>query len=173
MPPSHPRTRPTHPASPQARTSPPVLTPGMLGADYSSKFAPWLAHGCLSPRLVKQQCEEYERQRVQNKSTYWLVFELIWRDYFRFYALKHGDTIFHSGGPTGQRVPWNRDARGFEGSSSPHSRRSPFLAAPPSLPLPLLCRSLFLAAPRSLPFLPFGAVRVARSSSSFRAEMKP
>ena len=25
---------------------------GLLGADYSSKFAPWLAHGCLSPRQV-------------------------------------------------------------------------------------------------------------------------
>ena len=25
---------------------------GMLGADYSSKFAPWLAHGNLSPRTI-------------------------------------------------------------------------------------------------------------------------
>merc|ERR1712176_1441676 len=44
---------------------------GMLGSDYSTKFSPWLAHGCLSPRLVAQECREYEEQRVQNKSTYW------------------------------------------------------------------------------------------------------
>ena len=25
---------------------------GMLGGDYSTKFAPWLAAGCLSPRMV-------------------------------------------------------------------------------------------------------------------------
>ena len=28
--------------------------------------------------------ERYERERVKNKSTYWMVFDLIWRDYFRF-----------------------------------------------------------------------------------------
>ena len=87
---------------------------GMLGADYSSKFSPWLAHGCLSARLVKQQCEEYEKRRVKNKSTYWLVFELLWRDFFRFYALKQGNAIFLSAGPAGQRQVWNNDPKAFE-----------------------------------------------------------
>eukprot|EP00325_Prymnesiales_sp_UTEX-LB-985_P002488 CAMPEP_0174694220 /NCGR_PEP_ID=MMETSP1094-20130205/827_1 /TAXON_ID=156173 /ORGANISM="Chrysochromulina brevifilum, Strain UTEX LB 985" /LENGTH=669 /DNA_ID=CAMNT_0015890377 /DNA_START=63 /DNA_END=2073 /DNA_ORIENTATION=+ len=82
---------------------------GMLGADYSSKFAPWLALGALSPRLIKQQCERYERERVKNKSTYWLVFELIWRDFFRFYAAKHGDAIFHIDGPAHISQSWVRN----------------------------------------------------------------
>jgi deoxyribodipyrimidine photo-lyase len=43
---------------------------GMIGADYSSKFSPWLAHGNLSPRFVANQCKKYEEQRVANKSTY-------------------------------------------------------------------------------------------------------
>eukprot|EP00962_Isochrysis_galbana_P023284 scaffold7011_cov112-Isochrysis_galbana.AAC.14 len=51
---------------------------GMLGPDYSSKFAPWLAQGCLSPRMVAAECARYEVERVKNKSTYWLVFELVW-----------------------------------------------------------------------------------------------
>ena len=72
---------------------------GMLGADYSSKFAPWLAHGCLSARYIKAQCELYEEQRVKNKSTYWLVFELLWRDFFHFYAAKHGESLFKIEGP--------------------------------------------------------------------------
>jgi DNA photolyase len=43
---------------------------GMIGADYSSKFSPWLAHGNLSPRYIASQCKKYEEQRVANKSTY-------------------------------------------------------------------------------------------------------
>lgn len=52
---------------------------GLLGADYSSKFAPWLAHGCISSRQIAAEVARYEHDRVQNDSTYWLVFELIWR----------------------------------------------------------------------------------------------
>jgi hypothetical protein len=56
---------------------------GMAGADYSSKFSAWLAHGCISPRFVHAEAQRYERERVKNKSTYWLTFELEWRDFFR------------------------------------------------------------------------------------------
>ena len=28
---------------------------GMLGPDYSTKFSPWLALGCLSPRTIHQE----------------------------------------------------------------------------------------------------------------------
>jgi deoxyribodipyrimidine photo-lyase len=63
----------------------------------SRRFAPWLAHGCLSPRHVYHELQRYEQQRTKNKSTYWVVFELMWRDYFRFFALKHGDSIFRWG----------------------------------------------------------------------------
>lgn len=67
---------------------------GMLGADYSSKLAPWLAHGCISPRRIYAMCKQYERERVENKSTYWLVFELVWRDFFKYMAFKVGDKLF-------------------------------------------------------------------------------
>lgn len=46
---------------------------GMLGGDYSTKFAPWLALGCLSPRTVYAELKKYEQQRTANKSTYWCV----------------------------------------------------------------------------------------------------
>ena len=83
---------------------------GMLGADYSSKFAPWLANGCLSPRLVAAECARYERERVSNKSTYWMVFELIWRDFFRLYCEKQGDAVFRAGGPIRSHQSWGRNA---------------------------------------------------------------
>jgi hypothetical protein len=28
---------------------------GMLGADYSTKFSPWLAHGCITPRIINDE----------------------------------------------------------------------------------------------------------------------
>lgn len=72
---------------------------GMLGADYSTKFSPWLAHGCLSPRTIHDEVKRYESERVANDSTYWVLFELIWRDYFRFVSIKYGNAFFHIGGP--------------------------------------------------------------------------
>jgi deoxyribodipyrimidine photo-lyase len=55
----------------------------MLGGDYSTKLSAWLAHGCISPRYIAHEISKYESQREKNKSTYWVVFELLWRDYFR------------------------------------------------------------------------------------------
>lgn len=76
----------------------------LLGADYSSKLSPWLALGCLSPRWVYHELQRFERQVAANDSTYWLYFELLWRDYFRFVALKAGDRLFSLRG-LGQRTP--------------------------------------------------------------------
>ncbi|MBV5260024.1 DASH family cryptochrome [Synechococcus moorigangaii CMS01] len=87
---------------------------GLLGADYSSKFSPWLALGCLSARYIATQVEEYERQRIANDSTYWLIFELLWRDYFRWICLKHGNQIFQPEGLQGVTIPWKQDPAAFE-----------------------------------------------------------
>ncbi len=86
---------------------------GMLGANYSSKFSPWLALGCLSSRYVCQQVSEYEASRVKNDSIYWLVFELLWRDYFRFICLKHGNRVFYPSGLRGLSLPWKPDWEKF------------------------------------------------------------
>jgi len=87
---------------------------GMLGADYSSKFSPWLALGCLSPRYIHAQVQEYETQRIRNDSTYWLIFELLWRDYFRLICAKHGTKIFQPAGLQGIDIPWKQDWVRFE-----------------------------------------------------------
>jgi deoxyribodipyrimidine photo-lyase len=80
---------------------------GMIGGDYSSKFSPWLAHGCISPRQVASECKRYEEQVVANKSTYWLVFEMLWRDFSKFFCLKHGDSVFFVGGTVGNDKKWS------------------------------------------------------------------
>lgn len=71
---------------------------GLIGSDYSSKFSAWLSLGCLSPRFIYHQVKQYEAHVSKNDSTYWLIFELIWRDYFRFVAMKYGDKLFFPGG---------------------------------------------------------------------------
>ena len=55
---------------------------GLLGADFSSRFSPWLANGSISPRSIAETIRDYETERVANEDTYWLLFELLWRDYF-------------------------------------------------------------------------------------------
>ena len=67
---------------------------GMVGADYSSKFSPWLALGCISPRFIYAEIKKYEKQFGANDSTYWLVFELLWRDFFRFMFKKYQTKFF-------------------------------------------------------------------------------
>ena len=87
---------------------------GMIGAGYSSKLSPWLALGCLSARQVQAEITRYEAERVRNESTWWLTFELLWRDYFQLIACKHGARLFAAVGLRGIALPWRRDAAAFE-----------------------------------------------------------
>jgi deoxyribodipyrimidine photo-lyase len=87
---------------------------GLLGADYSSKFSAWLAAGCLSPRWVYREVQRYETERVENEDTYWLVFELAWRDFFQFQFLKHGGDFFTQRGIRDVDKNWKQDRAAFE-----------------------------------------------------------
>jgi deoxyribodipyrimidine photo-lyase len=40
----------------------------------------------------------YERDVEQNESTYWIYFELLWREYFQWYAHRHKDRLFDFSG---------------------------------------------------------------------------
>lgn len=86
---------------------------GLLGSDYSSKFSPWLANGCISPRAIYQEVNRYEEEIVANDSTYWLKFELLWRDYFKFVAMKYGRRIFFPGGIQDKAVRWKHNPSAF------------------------------------------------------------
>lgn len=68
---------------------------GLEGWDFSSKLSPWLAQGCVSPRRVFAELQAYEWQSGANESTYWLYFELLWREFFQWLLYKHGSRLFH------------------------------------------------------------------------------
>jgi len=74
----------------------------MLGPNFSSKFSAYLAQGCLSPKQIYREVSQYEKQVKKNNSTYWMKFELMWRDFYRLMAKKYTDKIFQAGGPKGE-----------------------------------------------------------------------
>lgn len=65
----------------------------------STKFSPWLAVGALSSRRVIARLHEYESRHGGNESTYWIKFELLWREYFQWYAHRWGDRLYAFKGP--------------------------------------------------------------------------
>ncbi|ART55481.1 deoxyribodipyrimidine photolyase [Acidovorax carolinensis] len=71
---------------------------GLTGLQYSSKFSPWLATGALSARQVFADLKTFEREHGANDGTYWLWFELLWRDYFRLLHCQHGAALYRAQG---------------------------------------------------------------------------
>jgi len=74
-----------------------------FGENFSTGFSPWLAQGCLSPVQILLQLQQYELQQGANESTQWILFELLWREFFRWHAKHHEGTLFSFTGVTGQR----------------------------------------------------------------------
>ena len=71
---------------------------GLIGTDYSTKFSAFLAHGNISARhiyyLLKQHEEKFMKGRA-SKETYWVVFELLWRDFWKFLVRKTKNQVFY------------------------------------------------------------------------------
>lgn len=82
---------------------------GLIGTDYSSKFSPWLANGSISAKTIYWNIINFEKNQLKNESTYWLFFELIWRDYFKYISLKFKNKIFSLEGILDKNYQWNRN----------------------------------------------------------------
>ena len=75
-----------------------------LGLNYSTKLSPYLAAGFITARQVHHRVAMYEAIHGASPHTYWVAFELIVRDYMRFFAMKYSNRIFMAYGPAG-KVP--------------------------------------------------------------------
>ena len=82
---------------------------GMLKLDDSSKLSPYLADGSLSVRTVFHTVKQFEREYGANESTYWLIFELLWREFFRVMTHKHASRLFQVEGFQRLALPWSQD----------------------------------------------------------------
>jgi deoxyribodipyrimidine photo-lyase len=70
----------------------------LQGQHTSSHWSPWLATGALSARRIWAELQTYEQQHGSNDGTYWLWFELLWRDNFRMLHLQHGPQLYAARG---------------------------------------------------------------------------
>ena len=75
----------------------------LSGWGNSTKFSAWLANGCLSARQVIAVLHQFERQHERSDSSYWIFFELLWREYFYWYALIYQQRLFRFSGIDNRR----------------------------------------------------------------------
>lgn len=76
------------------------------GFSNSTKFSPWLAQGSLSTKQIYAALQAYEGEHGANESTYWIYFELLWREFFYWRAKQDGLMLFRKRGRNSQ-VPLN------------------------------------------------------------------
>jgi len=74
----------------------------IYGANFSCKISPWLYMGCLSPRSMFDELKKSVSSRTISAASnqkdggsgpsdtgmHWLMYELLWRDFFRFITKK-------------------------------------------------------------------------------------
>ena len=83
------------------------------GLDGSSTLSPWLANGALSVREVAHEIFRFEREKLANESTYWLYFELLWREFFHWRGIVDDARLFRIGGIPGKVRACTFDPRNF------------------------------------------------------------
>ncbi len=73
----------------------------LVDSDDSSRFSPWISHGCLSPKKIYQQLMDL-KSHVENREALEHFFQqLICRDYHRLIGKKYENRIFLKGGTRG------------------------------------------------------------------------
>lgn len=70
----------------------------LTGRDFASHGSPWLANGALSVRQVVADLRAFEAERGASDGSYWLWFELLWREHFRWMLRRHGAGLFRQRG---------------------------------------------------------------------------
>ncbi|MFT6977262.1 MAG: deoxyribodipyrimidine photo-lyase [Shewanella psychromarinicola] len=73
------------------------------GWECSTKFSPWLANGCLSARQVVSALQQFESQHGASQSSQWILYELLWREYFHWYGFKFNKQLFRFSGISGRK----------------------------------------------------------------------
>lgn len=84
----------------------------LTGVDFSSKCSPWFATGALSPRLFMAELRRFEAKSGTSEGSYWLWFEMLWRDYFRFLHCQYGQRLYRASGLASFSPP-THDAAAF------------------------------------------------------------
>mmetsp|Transcript_18324 Transcript_18324/g.13174 ORF Transcript_18324/g.13174 Transcript_18324/m.13174 type:complete len:129 (+) Transcript_18324:919-1305(+) len=65
-----------------------------MGANFASFLSPWLACGTLSPRKVFFELLRFEKSNGSSKDTVKYFDEVMWRDFYKYWCMHHGNRIF-------------------------------------------------------------------------------
>lgn len=87
---------------------------GLLGGDFSTHFSPWLSTGCISATYIYSKLKVFEEEFEANESTYWVFFELLWRDFFKLSLKKFGTAFFIPQGIANKKIPHRKNLDLFE-----------------------------------------------------------
>lgn len=68
----------------------------------SSRFSPWISHGCLSPKMIYQELQQHKNAGGNSDAANRFFLQLVWRDYHRLMGKKYGNLIFLKGGTKGR-----------------------------------------------------------------------
>jgi deoxyribodipyrimidine photo-lyase len=66
----------------------------MLGRDGSTKFSSFLSAGFLDVRYLYNQVRQFESVHSATKSTGWIIFELLWREFFYWHYQENSRSYF-------------------------------------------------------------------------------
>lgn len=82
---------------------------GMDRFDDSTKFSFYISIGALSVRRIYHAIKAYEKRYGSNESTYWVIFELLWREFFKVHERKSPDKFVAPSGFQGKKISWKND----------------------------------------------------------------
>lgn len=81
----------------------------MSGFENSTKFSPYLAIGCISPRKLYWEIKKEEERTYESDSSYWIYFELLWRDFFYLVLKESKNKLFLKYGLKGEKFNFRKD----------------------------------------------------------------
>jgi len=64
--------------------------------------------------MIYHEIKDFESIHGGNESTYWVIFELLWRDFFKFQERKHPKAFYHPNGLQNIKIPWNDNQKYYQ-----------------------------------------------------------
>ena len=86
----------------------------MSGFDNSTKFSAYLAIGCISPRRIYHEIKIQEEKTYKSDSSYWIYFELLWRDFFYLLMKYSENKLFLKSGIKEKNYNFRKDAESLK-----------------------------------------------------------
>jgi deoxyribodipyrimidine photolyase len=74
----------------------------LMGRDGSTKFSAFLSSGVLDVRYLYNEVRHFEKLHGATKSSGWIIFELLWREFFYWHYQKYQHHYFSKNGLKGK-----------------------------------------------------------------------